>query len=232
MRDVSRSEAPVSIQADQVEEATLPPPPMANDADFAVDVDMPAMTPPPPPMIAEPIADEAHASEASQSQERLSVAPTPSTEPPADAPDAGPSIEQGEVLADEEGLAGEEPEETPISSRRPVAPPPEERLAELAFGAGEPQPPRHTPPPKSGRLPAPPSDFDADVTGVRDAVAISTHDDEPTQISTPTAKPAVLVPQAARPNLAASVRVADVIGDAQSFAPKTFLDLLDASLSL
>jgi hypothetical protein len=42
------------------------------------------------------------------------------------------------------------------------------------------------------------------------------------------------VPEPARPNLAstADARVADVIGAAQSFDPATFLELLDASLSL
>ena len=56
-----------------------------------------------------------------------------------------------------EASTSDEIDETPASSRRPVAAPPEERLAELAFGSEEPQPARHTPPPKSGRLPAPPA---------------------------------------------------------------------------
>jgi hypothetical protein len=123
-------------------------------------------------------------------------------------------------------------EETPASSRRPVTSPPEERLAELAFGSEEPQPPRHTPPPKSGRLPAPPAgEFDPDVTGVRASPGIS--DDEAAPVSEPR-EPSVLSAQAVRPNLGSgpSVHVPDVIGEAQSFAPATFLALLDASLSL
>ena len=44
----------------------------------------------------------------------------------------------------------------------------------------------------------------------------------------------VLEPQATRANLATlpHARVADVIGDAQRFAPSTFAALLDASLGL
>jgi hypothetical protein len=230
-RPVQRVEPPPTVIIDQIEEATLPPPPMASD-DFAVDVDMHVSTPPPPPMDAAPGSNR----EPSSSQERLSAAQAPSTEPPAvmaDVADEGPSIGHGESLADEEALAGEErPEEAPISSRRPVAPP-EERLAELAFGAGEPQPPRHTPPPKSGRLPAPPaSEFDADVTGVRDAVALPTAGADVPRPAAQASRPAVLAPQAARPNLVSEPRVADVIGDAQAFAPSTFFELLDASLSL
>src|SRR6185437_16720296 len=102
-----------------------------------------------------------------ESRERISVAAPPMdpqvAEPiaaRAPAAESGPSIEQVEVLGEQEedaGIAGdedEELEEAPASSRRPVAPA-EERLADLAFGAEEPQPPRHTPPPNSGRLPAP-----------------------------------------------------------------------------
>jgi hypothetical protein len=230
-RPVQRVEPPPTVIIDQIEEATLPPPPMASD-DFAVDVDVHVSTPPPPRMDAVPSSNR----EPSPSQERLSAAQTPSTEPPAlmaDVADEGPSLEHGESLADEDALAGEEkPEEAPISSRRPVAPP-EERLAELAFGASEPPPPRHTPPPKSGRLPAPPaSEFDADVTGVRDAVALPTAGADVTRPAAQASRPGVLVPQAARPNLASEPRVADVIGDAQAFAPGTFFELLDASLAL
>ena len=230
-RPVQRVEPPPTVIIDQIEEATLPPPPMASD-DFAVDVDVHVSTPPPPSMDAVPGSNR----EPSPSQERLSGAQALSTEPPAvmaDVADEGPSLEHGESLADEDALAGEEkPEEAPISSRRPVAPP-EERLAELAFGAGEPLPPRHTPPPKSGRLPAPPAtEFDGDVTGVRDAVALPTAGADATRPAAQASRPGVLAPQAVRPNLVSEPRVADVIGDAQAFAPSTFFELLDASLAL
>ena len=150
-----------------------------------------------------------------------------------------PSAEQVDELVNEVnegGIAGdedEEIEETPASSRRPVTAPPEERLAELAFGAEEPQPARHTPPPKSGRLPAPPAvEFDADITGVRAAPGMSASDDA-TAPSSQT-EPSVLAAQAVRPNFVSGteMRVVDVIGEAQRFAPATFLALLDASLSL
>lgn len=168
-----------------------------------------------------------------EAETSISIAPQAESIPPG-AADAGPTIEQVEVLSDEEGIAGDEDEEiveAPASSRRPVAAAPEQRLADLAFGAEEPQTPRHTPPPKSGRLPAPPAvEFDADVTGVRPAVS---QDDDATQVSPQAAPPSALVAQAVRPDLSAtSSRVHDVIGDAQKFAPATFVELLDASLGL
>ncbi|MGD0529380.1 MAG: hypothetical protein ABSE49_29850, partial [Polyangiaceae bacterium] len=165
------------------------------------------------------------------SRERLVAAapvPLPSPAPVAEAEAEAPvphvaelrelpELEESppEILA-----AVEEVEEAPRSSRRPVAPEPEERLADMAFGAEEPAPPRHTPPPESGRLPAVPAvEFDGDVTGVREATPI-------------VARPRELVPEATRPALAASDAVADVVGDAQRFAPATFAELLDASLAL
>jgi len=119
----------------------------------------------------------------------------------------------------------------PASSRRPLEP--EDRLAEMAFGEGTPQPPRHTPPPESGRLPAaPPDEFDADVTGVREAVTLS-RDDESDPLEPPPPPPLLaFVPQSARPVLGADGVVADVVGDAQHFAPATFTALLDATLAL
>jgi hypothetical protein len=217
-----------SIPPEMLEGTTLPPPPLADapgDADFDVDVDVAATTP--QPAVARTTTE-------SDSRERLSAAPA--AQPEAVAVDVGRSVEPVEVLSDEEAMASvasddDQIEEAPVSSRRPVAPPPEERLAELAFGAEEPQPARHTPPPKSGRLPAPPAvEFDADVTGVRAAPG-RVADDEAVSAR---GEPSILSPQAVRAELAsgASVRVADVIGEAQAFAPATFLALLDASLSL
>jgi hypothetical protein len=119
----------------------------------------------------------------------------------------------------------------PASSRRPVAPPPDEPLADMAFDADESQPPRHTPPPESGRLPASPAqEFDADVTGVRTA---------PQQVeSVPDAdlveaQPRVLVAEEIRADLSSSADdVSDVVGEAQAFAPATFAAWLDAALGL
>jgi hypothetical protein len=120
-----------------------------------------------------------------------------------------------------------EEEEPPASSRRPVAPQPEERLAQMAFGAEEP-PPLHTPPPESGRLPSAPADYDPDVTGVRHATPlIPRRNLEAAPLASPD-----LVPEATRPELSPNDRVADVILEAQRFAPPTFLALLDASLGL
>ncbi len=119
----------------------------------------------------------------------------------------------------------------PASSRRLLEP--EDRLAEMAFGEGTPQPPRHTPPPESGRLPAaPPEEFDADVTGVREAMTLS-RDDESDPLEPPPPPPLLaFAPQSTRPVLGARGVVADVVGDAQRFAPATFAALLDATLAL
>jgi hypothetical protein len=117
-------------------------------------------------------------------------------------------------------------EAAPASSRRPVEP--EEQLADMAFGPGAPQPPRHTPPPESGRLPAaPPDEFDdADVTGVRDATALANGDEPAGRRAEP------IVPEATHPVLAATSDVADVVGPPPRFVPKTFAELLEATLSL
>jgi hypothetical protein len=164
--------------------------------------------------------EEVVISEALGSRERL-VAAAPVPLEPVPSPVAGaPAREPVEESPPELLAAVEEVEEAPLSSRRPVAPEPEERLADMAFGAEEPSPPRHTPPPESGRLPAAPAvEFDADVTGVREATPI-------------VPRPRELVPEATRADLAPSDAVADMIGEAQRFAPATFAELLDASLAL
>jgi hypothetical protein len=119
-------------------------------------------------------------------------------------------------------------EAAPASSRRPVEP--EEQLADMAFGPGAPQPPRHTPPPESGRLPAaPPDEFDdVDVTGVRDATALAKGDAAEPVL--PLAEP--IVAEVSRPVLSATGDVADVVGPSPRFVPKTFTELLEATLSL
>jgi nicotinate-nucleotide--dimethylbenzimidazole phosphoribosyltransferase len=244
-RAVPAAPAPSPEPPEAPEETTLPPPPLVevtSEADFDVDVDVSMTTPEPLTASDAPElqAGEAEASELEaplrDSRERLAAA-SPVAPAPA-ARDDGPTVERVEVLSDEEGVAAEDEEEgveeAPASSRRPVAPPPEERLAELAFGTEEPQPARHTPPPKSGRLPAPPAgEFDPDVTGVRAATpGLSLEEEAPA--SAPPAEPSVLSAQAVRADLAsgANVRVPDVLGEAQAFAPATFLALLDASLAL
>jgi hypothetical protein len=217
-----------------IEATTLPPPPLvevSSDADFEVEVEVPLPTPEPPAV--------SEALDGKDTSERLSASPSVAVEPAA----VGPAIERVEVLSDEEGVADEdvdgetsrsdEVDETPASSRRPVTAPPEERLADLAFGSEE-QPARHTPPPESGRLPAPPAgEFDPDVTGVRATPGLSV-DEESALPSAQPSEPSVLSAQAVRVDLAsgANLRVPDVIGQAQAFAPATFLALLDASLSL
>lgn len=190
---------------------------------------------------------------ASDSQERLAPAESP-------AEPAGGTVHELSVrgrarvsdLAPDAARAGSDvveeaaTEQAPVSSRRPVAPEPEERLAQLAFGAEEEvQGPRHTPPPESGQLlTAPQLQFERDVTGVRDAPTVSPHRSEEAVAFEVGGRPTLeggpgahggsreLTAQVMRPQIAASAGVADVLGEAQRFAPTTFLALLDASLKL
>jgi hypothetical protein len=226
----------------EVEPKTLPPPAVSSELDFAVDVDVSAATPPPAAAAPPGAPAVPPLREPFDSGEQIAAAPSvtssvPSVEVPSIAADSdnGPSIEQVEALSEDEGAVGDEDEEiveAPASSRRPVASPDEEHLADLAFGSEDPQAPHHTPPPKSGRLPAQPVvDFDADVTGVRSAVSPEHDVTQPSALEVP---PPVLTAQPTRARLGSvpDAPVADVIGEAQRFAPATFMALLDASLSL
>jgi hypothetical protein len=222
---------------DDAFDALPPPAAVSGDIEFDVDVDETHSAPP------EPMAAHEAGQDPFSSSERISVAAPARGEPeliagsPAELEDEGPSLQSVELLGDHEGIPGdedEEIEEAPTSSRRPVTSPPEERLADLAFGTEEPQPPRHTPPPKSGRLPAPPTvDFDPDTTGVREASPPPV-DDISAQLSVPSPPAKALMPELSLPNLptSATARVADIIGEAQAFSPATFLALLDSSLQL
>jgi hypothetical protein len=162
--------------------------------------------------------------------------------------DVGPELE----VAEEEDPA-------PSSSRRPISPPADE-LAETAFGADDlAEPPRHTPPPESGRLPAAPElapvidadDEAQDITGVhhstaerpvtRDADVLARSGEHeglsssaPDEVTPPPALASrvALTPHVARPERTASAAVVDTIGEAMAFSPATFGDLLDATLSL
>jgi len=203
------------VEEEEDDQPTIPPPPMvqvAQDQGLPVEVGLaveervaraPSRAPESP---VQPL----------ESRERLVAAPQ--FEPAApeivadEAPrqvDGAPEIEQ---VREEE--VDEEP---PVSSRRPVMPEPEERLAEMAFGAEEPSLARHAPPPESGRLPAAP------------AAELAAAGGASTEAEVPTRE---LVPEAIVGQLAASARVADVIGEAQRFAPSSFAALLDASLGL
>jgi hypothetical protein len=223
VRTASISPASTAEFDDSIELTTLPPPPeddvALEEAEIAVDVE-------PPRAVQDRGADVALASRhatGTESVERLVA---------AEATTSAPTLEEGAAThADSSTMAptGEAPalpaeEEippSPISSRRPVALPAEEHLADMAFGAEEPQPPRHTPPPESGRLPAAPvEEFDPDVTGVRPAPAGERE-----------AIPE-LVPEVTQPNLSAAILAADIQGQARALVPATFLELLDLSLGL
>ncbi len=184
-----------------------------------------------------PIAEQRGAGEDPDSRERLVAAESAATETaPAGASARGPEsvppidVAELEVTAEVEVAAEEAEEEVeeraPASSRRPVAPEPEERLAQIAFGAEEPLQPLHTPPPESGRLPAAPgAQFeDPDFTSVRSATPLL-----PRRVE---ALPRGIEPEAVRPERAPSDAVGEVVAEAQRFAPQTFVALLDASLSL
>lgn len=148
-----------------------------------------------------------------------------------------------------------EPEEAaPLSSRRPLGPPPAEVLDQKAFGKEEtPEPAIHTPPPESGKLPAAPelspivemADYDnQDITGVHHTPAGERRSTASTEdalaqsgehaASEPTVEAAKLAPEVTKPTIvaAAGIAVADVIGTANAFKPATFGELLDATLKL
>jgi hypothetical protein len=170
----------------------------------------------------------------SDSAERLVVAGSPSSAPPAVLAAEAIAPPRERIPNTLESVGEFEPElptdaidsvdePAPASSRRPVAAASDNHLT-LAFGPDEPRPPRHTPPPESGRLPSPvggafEDDGDGDIGEVR--------------IDSPGRSLATaLVPETTRATLDAAHGVADVIGEAQRFSPATFLMLLDASIEL
>ncbi|HEX8796727.1 MAG TPA: hypothetical protein VF765_37505 [Polyangiaceae bacterium] len=211
--------------------ATEPPPPplrpQQTEADIVLEVEVAVAT---QDTIVAVAAEEVVAPAALESRERLVVAePVAAEAPPTEIHTREPEpVPEPEVAAAE--VSDDEIEEAPASSRRPVGPQPEERLAEMAFGAEEPSPPRHTPPPESGRLPAAPpvQEFDGDTTGVRDAKPVTRHPE-----SGPEPQPAAeLAPVAVRADIAPNSSVADVVGRSERATPSKFVELLDASLAL
>jgi ribonuclease E len=239
---VMASEHPSIVDdGEALDEPTRPPPP-ATDVDLVVEVDG---REPRQVVVSAPV-EEVASEKAFESRERLvAAAPVMPEEPApevaltpspglvdagtASAPEVEAVIEEASEI--DETVVEEAPvaEEAPASSRRPVAPEPEERIAQIAFGAEEPRAPLHTPPPESGRLPAAAvADFDADVTGVRDAAPVVAASSE---ARSPAPAPQ-LAAEATRANLQSSNAVAEIIGEAQRFAPATFVALLDASLAL
>jgi hypothetical protein len=160
-------------------------------------------------------------SEGYDSGERFVVAQPAAPDRPAEVHQSAPQIDVAEAE-----VSSADTDEAPISSRRTVASEPEEHLAKMAFGTEEPQPPIHTPPPESGRLPAAPAaESDRGLTGVRDATPML-----PRRMPEPVSRE--LVPEAIRPHLVPSDAVAELIARAQRFAPSTFVELLAASLDL
>jgi hypothetical protein len=204
--------------------------PMRTEADIVVEVEVQATTQ--ETVVAVPV-DEVAAPAALESRERLVAAEPAATAVETAESAPAPEPEPSPILAVQiEEVAEEvEVEEAPASSRRPVAPPPEERLDEMAFGSVEPEPPRHTPPPESGRLPAAPEvEFDGDITGVRNA-SRSAH--PPAESAAPAPAPAIaIVPEATIADLSANDAVADVVSPARAPEPTTFVGVLDQSIAL
>jgi hypothetical protein len=211
----------------------------------------------------ERVAGDEPASMGSESVERLVVAPAVALEPAVEvtvsataesnavfAHDdvelaASASADRGEtaamVLEAPSMLSEPEVPRAPASSRRPVALTSDIALADMAFDADEVRPPRHTPPPESGRLPASPvEEFDPDVTGVRsapqpqDAKDAEVDGQELAVGAAPVALHfAQLAPQVTRAELTSSGEGVDaVVGELNAFAPATFGDWLDAALAL
>jgi len=230
--------APAAAPTPAVAPAPPPPPPppmppQRTEADIVLEVEVAEAT---QDTIVAVATDDVVAPAALDSRERLVAAEPLAAEAPAvessptevRARDAEP-VPEPEVAQAE--LSDEEIEEAPASSRRPVGPQPEERLAEMAFGAEEPSPPRHTPPPESGRLPAAPSEpeFDVDTTGVREAAKPVARAPQPQP--EPQLAPG-LAAVAVRGEVAASSAVVNVVGHAERAMPSRFVELLDASLAL
>jgi hypothetical protein len=178
---------------------------------------------------------------ASESAERLVAADRVPSEPPVAIVAPPPAPEPAPLEASAPPPASIEPEvdlaplpveelaaipAAPASSRRPVAPEPEEHLAEMAFGSEEPvHPPRHTPPPESGRLPAGPvEEFDADVTGVRNAPHA--------EVARAAEVEAPLAPVEIRAPMPSAEAVAEIVGAPPPFEPATFAAWLEATLGL
>jgi hypothetical protein len=221
---MSRSETIQKLQAllDRVRMRSTGPLPRAAGAAPEPGFVEPPVDEPGPIAAASVAVDETGVSNEHDSRERLVAADVAAAEarPPALAiapprPESLPPIDVGEFE-----------ERAPASSRRPVAPEPEERLAQIAFGAEDPLPPLHTPPPESGRLPAAPdAQFDdQDYMGVRTATPLLPRRME--------ALPREIEPEAIRPHRIPSQAVGQILADATRFAPRTFVELLDASLSL
>lgn len=225
---MSRAETIQRLEAllGRVRERSTDPRPRRGESRGAVEV-VEARAGTPETAVAANASPERAAGDDRDSRERLvavellAVAAVPA-EAPARVQESVPPIDVAEI----EVAAEDEEERAPASSRRPVAPEPEERLAQIAFGAEEPSQPLHTPPPESGRLPAAPgAPFDdADFMGMRSATPLL-----PRRVE---ALPREIEPEAVRPDLAPSDAVGEVIAEAQRFAPSTFVALLDASLSL
>jgi hypothetical protein len=229
---------PAPFELDEPVRAASPAPPAAEplpplsapsrtESDIVLDVDVQAVMVDESlltggeeiPLLTVPV-EEVPVPDALESRERLVAAEPVALEPAFEAAATPEPEPEPEIDASDDLLAGlGDVEESPISSRRPLAPQPAEHLADIAFGAGEAKPPRHTPPPESGRLPAAPDDeFDGDITGVRDAATVTASQE--------------LIPEVTLPELAASAAVADVVGAPARHVPQTFVALLDASIAL
>jgi hypothetical protein len=215
---------------DEIDAVTIPPPPallrqpapppmraaLPTETDVVVDVDV--LQEAVGDTVIGVAAEEAGTGQSPRSRERL-VAAEPAMGLVVQMPAPEPLPEEPPDLL----TIVERIEETPVSSRRPVATEPEKRLSDMAYGAEEEEEslPRHTPPPESGRMAAAPSsgDPDADVTGVRESPVMA-----PRGLG--------LIPEEIRADLAPHDAVADMVGEAQPFAPTTFAGLLDASMAL
>jgi hypothetical protein len=208
----------------------------------------------------------------------VATIPPPPNRAPEPAPASGPQLEsrsrliasepapaptEADLAATQEAFASdaEEPLEEPVeerppaSSRRPVAMPDQEparALEEMAFGE-EAAPPRHTPPPESGRLlAAPVVEFDPDITGVREAGGFAsppppvepevveqtrpeaftggTVEVAPREIAPPPVS--AMQPHVTRAEIEPSGTVAEYLNAPRTVAAHSFGDLLESALDL
>jgi hypothetical protein len=192
------------------------------------------------------------------SRERLVAAqlPSPSTAASGPAADAGadavasadasavevtPSVhpshaEQPPPPLEPELAPDTEIEQPPASSRRPVAPEPEEQIARIAFGDDVVEPPRHTPPPESGQLPAPDeSDLESDLDSPATIDPFDAQTDEHALSASAAGarpSPSRLVVVETRAVLAGDGDVAEMTNVDPIKQPETFVELLRVSLAL
>jgi len=202
-----------------------PPNEVAGDPSFDSRERLVAAPPADPPLMTAKASAEADA-DAPALAETSAVDVAPSDHPYL--ADESPSILESEPPPD---MQIEEP---PASSRRPVGPQPEEEIARIAFGADGAEPPRHTPPPESGRLPSPDeSDLEPEAATL-DPFDAQTDEHPVSAVSSASGRPVPsrLVVLETRAALPPDGDIAEMAIEVRGKEPETFVELLRVSCTL